>query len=185
MKSPAKEVPPADRVATSAYQPSGSGGRTPCRLIWVCRSRSIASPVSPPTPRRLRREATTTTIATPTRSSPSVIHRRPGIVSCWKSRNSSHVVAARTTTRKAPNRGTERGESHMSLRSSGMKSVAAVTTPEKAIISADATRVMTVRTSSRPWSRSPSQRRRSPGDLSITEADPEVRPWREFDTDRP
>ena len=55
MKSPANGVPPAERSAASAYQPSGSAGCRPGCRIRSRRSTSIDSPCAPATPSRVRR----------------------------------------------------------------------------------------------------------------------------------
>ena len=53
MKSPAKEVPPADLATDSTNQSGGRSGRLPCWEIRSRRSMNIDSPRGPETPSRL------------------------------------------------------------------------------------------------------------------------------------
>ena len=55
-KSPANDVPPAERITDSAYQLGGSGGRFPCCEMRSRRSTNIDSPSGAETPSRLRRK---------------------------------------------------------------------------------------------------------------------------------
>ena len=56
MKSPAKDVPPADLATDSTNQSGGRSGRLPCWEIRSRRSTNIDSPRGPETPSRLRRK---------------------------------------------------------------------------------------------------------------------------------
>ena len=62
-KSPENDAPPAERSTTSADQPSGSAGISPCARRRSRRSTSIESPRVPWTPSRPRLRANSSTIA--------------------------------------------------------------------------------------------------------------------------